>query len=553
MSVMTANLFESCDDAPDVEPTGSLLEAVIDAGEDFEWYPTTASMIDRIGGCLTSETKSILDIGAGDGRVLMQLAKQFEHAPDLYSIEKSTVLLQAQPDQIIPVGTDLFEQNLTCIPVDVIFCNPPYSQYETWAATIIESGYAQRAFLVIPQRWKASERIAAALAKRGARAHVIHSGDFHNAERRARAVIDIVEIRYPSGDYYHEKVKDPFDIWFDQNIDTFDHEAEPEAQQTEKEIARIRNLNSIGEMVAEYDEEYARMESNYQAIFKLDYALLRELGVSKDGVREGIKKRMAGLKSKYWGILFDRLDTITSRLSTKTKEHFLRQLTGRTSIAFTSSNAYAVVLWAIKNANKYYDSQLVDLFRALSTFEGAMNYKSNQRTWQKDGWRYAAENYSHYALDYRIVVHRYSAIYPSSDTFGKYEYPGGLHNTCHEQIGDVIAVLGNLGFSAVNNWPSRNRQWESGSWHDWEMADGSILFQVKAHKNGNLHFRLKPEAIKALNVEAGRLLGWLRSAEDVETELGYSPVDAQRYFNCTRKIGVSNIKLLACSPAAQTN
>jgi hypothetical protein len=48
---------------------------------------------------------------------------------------------------------------------------------------------------------------------------------------------------------------------------------------------------------------------------------------------------------------------------------------------------------------------------------------------------------------------------------------------------------------------------------DWHHGDsGDVLFQAKAYMNGNMHFRFLPDAIKALNVEAGRLLGWLRSA-----------------------------------------
>lgn len=525
--------------------TTALLNAIQDADQDFEWYPTTAKMIDAVAKRIPGTGISLMDVGAGDGRVLVELGKRCK-AESLYAIEKSPILVQAQPEEVTPVGTDLFEQNLTCLPVDYIFCNPPYSQYETWASVVIESGYAKKSFLIVPRRWKDSEAIAHSLKKRGATARVVHSDDFHDAERRARAVVDIVEISYPRGDDYYEKVKDPFDIWFDQNIDTFEHEEEdiPEYQQEERDLAKVRHLTDIGDMVAGYNEEYARMEENYRAIFRLDYALLKELSVSKDTVREGIKKKMAGLKNKYWHLLFERLDTVTSRLSTKTKAGFLEKLTGRAAIAFTTSNAYAVVLWAIKHANKYYDEQLVTLFRDLSTFEGVMNYKSNQRAWEKDGWRYAKEGHDHYALDYRIVVHKYSAIFPGG--FGHYEYPGDLHKVCHEMIDDVIAVFHNLGF-ATAAVTSRSRHWSPGRWHDFHLADGRVLFQAKAHKNGNLHFRFLPDAIRVLNVEAGRLLGWLRSADDVVSELGYGREEAAAFFGSNRQIAPSNVRLLAAA------
>jgi methylase of polypeptide subunit release factors len=175
-----------------VPPTGVTLKAVQDAGEDFEWYPTTKRMIDVVARRIPTDAQSLMDIGAGDGRVLAEIAQQCriaaveremrafrerykektpaemeetrrdllarERGPELYAIEKSTVLVQAQPETVTPVGTDLFEQNLACLPVDYIFSNPPYSQFETWASTIIESGYAKRAFLIIPQRWADSAK-----------------------------------------------------------------------------------------------------------------------------------------------------------------------------------------------------------------------------------------------------------------------------------------------------------------------------------------------------------------------------------------------------------
>lgn len=322
-------------------------------------------------------------------------------------------------------------------------------------------------------------------------------------------------------------------------------------------------LKSITELVEAFNEDYARMEDNYRAIFKLDYALLKELGVSKDAVREGIKKRMAGLKTLYWGLLFDRLDVITSRLTTATKKRFLERLTGRTAVAFTCDNAHAIVMWAIRHANLYFEQQLIDLFKALATFEGVHNYKSNQRTWQKSGWRYNAkeDSHSHYALDYRIVICRHSAINATNESWNRYEYPGDLHSGCHELLDDVIAVMGNLGFTIEahaahagdqTRWKtcagcyprSRVRQWYSGSWQNFHLTDGRILFQAKAFKNGNIHFRFLPDAIKVLNIEAGRMLGWLHEPADVEREMGVPLEEARVLFGSNRQLGASSVLLL---------
>lgn len=519
------------------------------ADEDLEWYPTTNDMILAVQRWLPENAGSIMDIGAGDGRVLVKLAEKCKDAK-LYGIELSTILVQAQPKEIIPVGTDVLEQNLACLPVDYIFCNPRYSRFEEWVCKIISEGFAKKAFLVIPQRWKDSEPIGQAVKQRGATTRVIYSGDFEDAERKARAVVNIVEVCYPMDDNgYREKVKDPFDIWFDANISTFDKAEEFKESESRQDLARKYGHASIDEMVAAYQEEHTRMQDNYRAIFMLDYGILKELGVDKNQVREGLKKKMAGLKIKYWEILFERLDAITSRLSTKSKQHLLEKLTRNTSVEFTASNAYAVVLWAIKNANQYFDEQLVELFQALSTFEGVMLYKSNQKAWGHDQWRYMSRwdlqrgtALSNYALDYQIAVSRGSAIL--KDQWNTYEFPGSLARGCHNLIADAVAVLSNLGFSTYSS-RSLDRDWQGGQWENFYAANSDeILFQCKAYMNGNLHFRFMPEAIKALNIEAGRLLKWLRTEEDVVTELGYTPEEAKQYFHRNTQLMPSNIKLL---------
>lgn len=65
--------------------------------------------------------------------------------------------------------------------------------------------------------------------------------------------------------------------------------------------------------------------------------------------------------------------------------------------------------------------------------------------------------------------------------------------------------------------------------------------------NGNLHFRFRPRAIKALNVEAGRLLGWIRGREDVVRELGYTPEEAAEFYGASHKLTGSSVKLLAAA------
>lgn len=522
--------------------TRDLVVQLSGADQDHEWYPTTEAMIQAVKRWMPENATSIMDIGAGDGRVLASFAEKCKNAT-LYSIEIAPILRQAQPENIVPVGTELFEQNLASLQVDYIFCNPRYSQYEDWVCKIVSEGFAKKAFLVIPQRWTDSKIIQETIKKRGATTRVIFHDDFSNGDRAARAIIDIVEVTFPL-DRWDRDVRDPFEIWFDQNISTFDKAEELKKDETGSDLARRLSHASIDEMVESYLTEYRLLESNYRAIFKLDYAILKELGVEKDAVREGLKKKMQGLKAKYWQVLFDRLDAITSRLATKSKKKLLDKLTSNASVEFTASNAYSIVLWAIKNANLYFDEQLTDLFFDLSTRDGVHNYVSNQRTWEQDGWRYMnhSRKNTHYALDYRIVVINSVAI--TKDTW-RWEYPGNLYRECHELIADVIAVMGNLGFQ-TNSMRSFDRTWTAGKWQDFYLTNSDdILFQVKAYMNGNLHFRFNQEAIKALNINAARLLKWVRTADEVVQEMGYTLKEAKMYFNRNNHILPDSVRLLS--------
>jgi len=120
--------------------TQNLVALLKQAGDDNEFYPTTTEMVNAVKRWLPEDAKSIMDIGAGDGRVLARLAEKCKYAT-LYGIEKSQILIQAQPDCVVPVGTEFFEQNLSAIAVDYIFCNPPYSQFEEWVCKVVEQGY----------------------------------------------------------------------------------------------------------------------------------------------------------------------------------------------------------------------------------------------------------------------------------------------------------------------------------------------------------------------------------------------------------------------------
>lgn len=92
--------------------TTQLLAAVKDAGEDFEWYPTTRKMLEVVAEDLRGEVGdhfSLLDIGAGDGNALQTLCELTGNTGDKYAIEKSRVLVDALPKDVFVIGTDFYQ------------------------------------------------------------------------------------------------------------------------------------------------------------------------------------------------------------------------------------------------------------------------------------------------------------------------------------------------------------------------------------------------------------------------------------------------------------
>jgi len=251
------------------------------------------------------------------------------------------------------------------------------------------------------------------------------------------------------------------------------------------------------------------------------------------------------LRNTYWHELFSHLTTVTDRLTSQSRNNMLNTLHKHVSVDFTTQNIFAVVLWLIKNANVYIESQLLSTYDLMVSKANVVLYKSNKKTFVDNRWRYNQdqEENTRYALDYRIVTHQSGGI-SNSD----YSYQKGLEERAAVFLGDLLTIATNLGFrcDTVQHCLGREgrAEWVSGMnrvfYYTDKNGDRAPLYDVKAFKNGNLHLRLNKEFILALNVEHGRLKGWLRSASEAVEELG-EPAAAD-FFN-------SNLRLQTGNPA----
>ena len=536
--------------------TTDMVVGLKEAGQDFEWYPTTTQMIRAVADKIRTlfedgTTFSILDIGAGDGRVLTEIERMTAHPPydgaepasvvkAKYAIEKSPLLLSALPEGVTVVGTDFTEQTLIDKKVDVVFCNPPYSEYSVWMGRIIREANSPHLFFVVPVRWENDVLATTALLRRKAKAVRLLTCDFNNAERKARARVDVlhVDLRKQERTDWRDEGQcgvDPFDLWFSEHFADVSKAPpkgvfgawERKAEEKERIAGMVKGRNQIEGLSECYRADLDRLIANYKAVCALDADLLKELGVSVGEVKDALKLKISGLKSLYWDELFGRLSAITDRLTASSRSAMLERLQAHTSVDFTVSNAYAVVMWALKNANLYFDRQLVEVYKEMTKEENAVNYKSNTHM-TKDTWRYCngfrskeerASRLHHYALDYRIVLHTHGAIV--TDDFWRHVSRCGLSDTARTYIQDIMTVAKNLGFSTECD--IADRQWVSNGLQDFyhTKADGrrELFCSVRAFKNGNIHMKFNQAFMRAFNVEAGRLLGWIKTPQDAQAEV----------------------------------
>jgi len=175
----------------------------------------------------------------------------------------------------------------------------------------------------------------------------------------------------------------------------------------------------------------------------------------------------------------------------------------------------------------------------LSTESCVVRYQSNDRVWTKGDWRYLREDDerpSHYRLEYRIVL-SYGGINTSQWAYERDSYRG-LTSNAFELLMDIVTVANNLGFSCADS--PKNYTWSSNIQRTLMLENGEPLIAVRAFKNGNMHFHFNPKVMLAINVEAGRLLKWIRHPQEACEEMQVTGQEAEavsRMFGSSFRIG----------------
>lgn len=520
-----------------------LIKQLKESNEDHEFYPTTREIVYDLHKQLIgfNSTPDLLDIGAGNGILFKQL-RELDKSVDeytysfkkAYAIEKSQILIAQMEPSVFVIGTDFNSQTLLDKSISTIFCNPPYSEYEKWSTRIIKEANCTTIYLVIPTRWTNSDSINQAIKQRESTVNVIGEYSFEDSEfRKARATVNLIEINLGYSNWGGNPKVDPFKLWFDDNFKSTDDVKIKKNKNTKDTLHElVKGKNLIEHLSGLYLKELNHIQESFNKITSIDSELLSDIGVDESSIVESLKVKYSGLKNLYWTELFDNLKKLTDRLTERTRGIMVEQLTTNTSVDFTQENAYSVVIWAIKNANKYMDDQLVDVFKWLSEPDFIKNYKSNDHFY-KDSWRFNQEA-THYTLDYRIVT--------TCSMFCE-----SWNRDDRNRLNDIFIIAKNLGFDIVESaYDIDINRGKSISIHYTKNGIDELFCECRFYQNGNGHFKFNKDFMMKMNVEVGRILCWVNTPKEASEEMDI-PMDVMtNLFNSNLQIGLDNVKLLGC-------
>ena len=123
----------------------------------------------------------------------------------------------------------------------------------------------------------------------------------------------------------------------------------------------------------------------------------------------------------------------------------------------------------------------------------------------------------------------------------------GLSERAANFINDILAVAETLGWASndtVTNTATTARAWESNKSQAFTATSGMTIMEVRAFQNGNLHIKFNQKFMKKLNVEFGRLKGWLRNPAHAALEMCLKSEEAVEYFGSTFKLSQATTRLL---------
>jgi len=557
--------------------TSKKIQILRENNEEYEFYPTTSEIMEAMKkdiwaysrkhrhsyhGCKHDEEvrirdweenrkkqerlemDSILDIGAGDGRILSFFDDGKNYIRKKYGIE----IARSQADDLIRkgifiIGRNYYDVNLNDQFFSLIYSNPPFSDFVRWTNKLLMECNFSVLYLVLPVRWKNQEEITRELERY--ETTVVGEFDFSKADREARGRVNLIRVNakwkeIKDGGYrasHQETIENAFERWIRENIADFEEKPGLNWEEESKQEIALRQT-PIEQLITDYETEKENLGNAFRAIGKLDSEIIKLLGQDKASMQEIIRKAISGLKSKYWKAAFGKLDPVRERMTQETMRKIFSSIEEFRTLDFNADNIYSIVIWIIDNCNIGILDQICEVFDKMTTPEYIENYKSNKH-WTKSNWRYTDSEWKYrklpprwkLGLDYRIVVSAHS-------------YHSYSHKPRYTVVDDFMVVCRNLGFPIAKNCePDYGLHQKEQMFY---TEDGELAFSMRFYRgNLNAHLKINKKLLMKFNVEVAKIRKWMSEPDDVAEEYNIPKDEAVQIWNSgVALLGSGDVKML---------
>lgn len=584
-----------------MKTVNSLVRELQQNGQDYEYYPTPL----RLAGVIASHMQgksifeeeldymylkerrtSILDICAGDGRFLKEIKEQFmelnhrfpRNTVSLKALEKSKILRDLWSNDIIPSGSDIHLIKSPSAPV--IFCNPPFSEYETIVSKILNESTYKSLYLLLPIGWRKNERINAIIKGKCLYPETIEKFDFKAESARPLRHKTTCELFYIKGKAYNKSFEETKKGQVLENI--IDHFSEVSEQ---KDVnSSMPTAYTLTDIVTIHEESKSGLFKTFEGLARNNYKGASEIAgkSAKSWLHETMQNAYLELENNSWNLVLSKLSPLNGIIHKTTRELLVDDIKASTDFAEEPIQFY--VKWLISNYQKIVDDQFISSYYLLMNPANSSRYKNNQQIFDKGNWSYNQKGkYKSFLIKKIITPIRNTTCY------GK----GIVGYEAELVLGEVLmGLLSGAGYTMlptffdydhmlkhseavvrqslkkgnediVNKETSHilqdyydqidNEGIAYGKAHPVIGVDkhknAKVLMYVYVYKSNTIHFKLEREFALVINLKFGKLKGWINNQQDAEDAFyrEYPKKDIIAAYKNQHLLSVEkpNIKLLA--------
>lgn len=549
--------------------TNELVQTIKANDQDYEFYPTTDEIIQCIVAKVASRYNdyvNILDVGCGNGKTLQKLGRYLSnansglhstHVTKLLGIEKSGALRGVCSADIAIIGCDFLQSNLTNRKLGFVFCNPPFSEFEWWVYKLVDECDCNDLVMVLPKRWSESSQISDIMQKRGVTAEVLGSFDFLDAERSARAEVDVIRIKglKRKTSYFSEVLKDTikdedFINWKTYNSRKSQEKTDLKSKLEDKEGNLLVTGDDYVQMLVNlYNDELDKLKKLLEALGNIPTDVFYELNCDFEKLLKVVEDKYSDIDKRYWQEVITRLAPITKRLITKERQELLDYV-NELQLDFNAENLYHAVIVCIKAVNINVDKQVLSVYNKLIEDCNVEAYKSNKRVFSDDNIN--TKQPSKLKLSCRVVKQLTGLRCGCS---GIWKNDTKLTESCRDFLSDLVVIIKNLGYSLdseVYLQEFQNAHWYNNRYiageknyimGNYGKLQNIAIVEFKFFKNGNIHFKFNSDFLLKLNVIKGKLEGWLHDKNDVMQEFNVKETEAMQLLDMCEKIVPTQFRL----------